>query len=97
MSKLAKVTSEVGGGLMFYCPGCRLHHYFRIERGPKWNGEPVWSWNGDMDKPTFSPSLGINMGKDCQCHLFVRDGKIEYLGDCYHELAGQTIELPDEV
>ena len=29
------------------------------------------------------------------CHSFVRDGKIEYLSDCTHKLAGQTVELPD--
>lgn len=30
-----------------------------------------------------------------RCHSFVRDGKIEFLGDCTHEMAGTTIELPD--
>lgn len=30
------------------------------------------------------------------CHSFVRDGKIEFLGDCTHKLAGQTVELPEE-
>lgn len=29
------------------------------------------------------------------CHSFVTDGKIEFLGDCTHELAGQTVPLPD--
>jgi hypothetical protein len=27
------------------------------------------------------------------CHSFVRDGKIQYLNDCTHELAGQTVDL----
>ena len=27
------------------------------------------------------------------CHSFVTDGKIQFLGDCTHELAGQTVEL----
>ena len=27
------------------------------------------------------------------CHSFVRDGQIQYLGDCTHELAGQTVPL----
>lgn len=30
-----------------------------------------------------------------RCHSFVRDGKIEFLSDCTHALAGQTVELPD--
>lgn len=29
------------------------------------------------------------------CHSFVTDGRIQYLGDCTHALAGQTIDLPD--
>lgn len=28
------------------------------------------------------------------CHSFVRDGKIQFLGDCTHELKNQTVELP---
>lgn len=30
------------------------------------------------------------------CHSFVTDGKIQYLGDCTHDLVGQTVELPDQ-
>lgn len=29
------------------------------------------------------------------CHSFVTDGMIQFLGDCTHALAGQTVELPD--
>lgn len=29
------------------------------------------------------------------CHSFVRDGKIQFLADCTHVLAGQTVDLPD--
>jgi len=49
-----------------------------------------------MDKPTFAPSLLCN-GHDpaLRCHSFVRDGRIEFLPDCQHALAGQTVELPD--
>ncbi|MEQ1685464.1 MAG: DUF6527 family protein [Burkholderiaceae bacterium] len=28
------------------------------------------------------------------CHSFVTDGRIQFLGDCTHVLAGQTVELP---
>lgn len=30
------------------------------------------------------------------CHSFVRNGKIQYLNDCTHKLAGKTIDLLDE-
>jgi hypothetical protein len=29
------------------------------------------------------------------CHSFVRQGRIEYLTDCTHALAGQEVNLPD--
>lgn len=29
------------------------------------------------------------------CHSFVREGRIEFLGDCTHALAGQTVDLPE--
>ena len=28
------------------------------------------------------------------CHSFVTDGRIEFLSDCTHKLAGQTVDLP---
>ena len=30
---------------------------------------------------------------DQVCHSFVTDGQIQFLGDCTHELAGQTVAL----
>lgn len=27
------------------------------------------------------------------CHLFVKDGQLEFLGDCTHELAGKTVPM----
>lgn len=96
MAKLLELKTQDGGkGLLFFCPGCKFGHFFQVEKGPEYKGAPIWEWNGDMDKPTFSPSLGVNMTTESRCHLFVRDGKIEYLSDCHHALAGQTIEMED--
>lgn len=81
------------GGRMyvFHCPGCGFSHPFEIECP---NGQG-WRWNGSLDKPTFTPSLLCNKDSDFVCHSFVTDGKIQFLGDCHHTLAGQTVELPD--
>lgn len=75
---------------MFYCEGCEMHHLF----------DERWSFNNDYDKPTFSPSLLVQYpwwnGEETEnrrCHSFVKEGKIQYLNDCTHKLAGQTIEL----
>ena len=29
------------------------------------------------------------------CHSHVKNGKFEYLSDCQHKYAGQTIPVPD--
>ena len=34
-------------------------------------------------------------GETCTCHSFVTDGRIQFLGDCTHILAGQTVDLPE--
>lgn len=69
-----------------YCPGCKQLHPFPPDR---------WTYNGNEESPTFSPSMLINKDHPNRCHSFVTDGKIIFLSDCYHELAGQTVELED--
>jgi hypothetical protein len=79
---------------VFQCPGCGGGHWVRA-RGP----EPCWAVSSvDTDYPTVNPSIlvrGSHKGKPTVCHSFVRDGKIQFLNDCTHELAGQTVEIPD--
>ena len=86
--------------LMFWCPGCDHPHGVPVtpsQRGIK------WEWNGSLDTPTLSPSLLIRYvdGESrpewapMVCHSFIRDGRIEFLSDCTHKLAGQTVDLPD--
>lgn len=78
--------------LVFFCPGCRSNHPFRVESKDR----PNWEWNGSFDLPTFSPSLlCFKDTPSHRCHSFVRDGRIEFLSDCHHELAGQTVDIPD--
>lgn len=86
-----KVSTSPGSKSVWYwCPGCNSNH--RITN-------PPWTWNGDFEKPTFSPSILVNAGSETPgvpvCHHFVRDGKIEYLSDCTHAMAGRTVEMED--
>ena len=74
--------------LCFHCKPCGYSHPFRIK------GEgPVWSWNGDMVRPTFDPSLLVNgsVMTEKRCHLNMTKGMIIYHGDCWHELKGTTV------
>jgi hypothetical protein len=103
-----KVYQPVPGRIMFRCPGCDESHQIVVD------GSRGWTWNGDGDKPTISPSILVN-GKrritddeydrirageklnipDLTCHSFIRDGQWQFLGDCTHALAGQTVDIPD--
>ncbi len=78
---------------VFYCEPCKTHHGFNISN----KGYPIWTFNGDLEKPTINPSILVTFPRENKpnmvCHSFVTDGKIQYLSDCTHELAGQTIEL----
>lgn len=92
MPKLLEALA--GNELAFPCPGCGNYHSFCIKRESNEAG-PLWQWNGSLDKPTFSPSLLVGQGTKSQCHLFVTDGRIIYLSDCWHDLRGQTIDMKD--
>lgn len=80
----------------FQCPGCGFEHGIWT-RNPQFN--PVWAFDGNMEKPTISPSILVTIGHGDKpsdiCHSFVRNGMIQFLDDCTHALKGQTVELPE--
>lgn len=108
----SKLRSVEGNRIAFWCPGCDESHVIAIGG---------WSWDGNIERPTFSPSVLVTCGhfvvghqaetcwctynrehpnnpapfKCSRCHTFVRAGRIEFLSDCTHALAGQTVDLPD--
>ena len=78
---------------VFHCPGCDYDHPFHVGYSPD---RPDWKWNGDMERPTFTPSLVVFKDDPAKrCHCFVTDGRIQFLDDCHHALKGTTVELPD--
>jgi hypothetical protein len=110
-----KMRSIEGGQLAFWCPGCNTAHGVVVD------GSRGWSWDGNVEAPSFSPSVLVRSGHYCSnykpgdscwctynaahperpskftcsvCHSFVKNGQIQFLGDCTHALAGQTVPLP---
>ena len=159
--------------VLTYCPGCETAHGFTVEVFTRPDGtlysarskgqpEPVWGWDGNLERPTFNPSMlayytvhlcppdyvhlvecdsddwscghkghgrawrladgtlhsykiyeempegavevsttGLPHAVDPpfgNCHSFLKDGQWQFLGDCAHGLAGQTVPmvpLPD--
>jgi len=89
---MAKVSrSELKNGeilFSFFCEGCGCCHMFTSS----------WKFNQDFKNPTVSPSILVKHGRDGRdeiCHSFITDGKIRYLNDCTHKLAGKIVELQD--
>ena len=115
MSRLSPILRlAVGNRIHFWCPGCKAVHGINFGEGEG----PRWTWNGDVNKPTFMPSLLVTSGhyipgnidgcwckynaehpedksfKCVRCHSFIKDGRIQFLSDSTHELAGQTVDIP---
>lgn len=110
-----KLRNIEGGGLGYWCQGCDMLHQIKVGQGPG----PRWGWNGDVERPTFTPSVlvrwhqwvppaydeetvaKIRSGEIVQtrvehvCHTFITGGLVQFLGDCTHQFAGQTLDLPD--
>lgn len=84
-----------------WCPGCDHAKGIPVpaEDGTLPPEGPHWTWNGDLERPTLSPSIlqeqGVTLSR---CHSYLHEGRWQFLGDCSHELAGRTVDmvpLPD--
>lgn len=86
-----RVIEPHHGYMAFHCPGCDTSHIIPVE------GRNAWGWNNDCEEPTFTPSILVNRDlvnpTQPMCHSYVTDGFIQFLDDCTHQLAGQTVRL----
>ena len=92
-----KDKQHISADYCFMCPGCGVYHgVWTTNRN---DNQAIWQFNGDVNKPTVSPSLLVRFtpmnGKDAVCHSFINDGMIQFLSDCTHKLANSTVELPE--
>lgn len=110
MSQLSAVLRDaVDDRLAFWCPGCDEAHTIRHGTGPPprwtWNGNAEHPTFKPSIKVTGTQRLTddeyarVMRGEKIEprpmcCHSFITDGRIQFLGDCTHALAGQTVELP---
>lgn len=104
---MAKVKQISEGVYRLKCPAGHEHDIPTVAR----NGRPKWSFNGNLESPTFNPSIDEKTGyfvdpntegdeewlkaNSYRCHFFIKDGQIVFCGDCSHNLKGQTITLQD--
>jgi hypothetical protein len=81
----------VHGGHVAYCPGCAQYHLI----------DSRWQFNGNYDRPTFSPSLLISCrndedGWEERCHSFITNGKWYFLDDSTHALKRSVFPMREE-
>lgn len=56
---------------------------------------PSWTWDGNLEAPTLSPSILTGKGTDKICHSYLKEGIFQFLGDCNHSLVNQHVPMPD--
>lgn len=90
-------NAEYSGGYAHWCPACEEVHAYQV---------PRWTFNGDLEKPSFTPSMLIRWGERIPdqegkhegmggiCHYFLTAGELAYCADSTHALAGKTVPLP---
>ncbi len=98
-------------GISFRCPGCGDTHAVPTNGPNAWgyngnlerptltpsilvrSGHHASAWKqGEACWCTYKGETSFKCGV---CHSFVVDGRIQFLGDCTHALAGQTVDLPE--
>ncbi len=97
--QVSPILRKTVTGHAHWCPACEQVHIL----------PDSWKFNGDVDKPTFSPSFkhtfvrwsggstpnGIGMGQREQivCHYIVTDGKIQFCADSWHKRS-DIVQMP---
>lgn len=82
--------------IWFFCPSCEKLH--GLDEG--------WGFNGDWHNATFTPSYltwndpnpAAKPGRfrdGWRCHSYIKNGHIEFLSDCTHAHANETMLIPE--
>lgn len=81
----------------YQCPRCGHLHGLPIDH-PNEQGAK-WAWDGNVEYPTFMPSVLSQSGGKIYCHHFVKQGQLEFCGDAPPSdegvaYAGKTVPIP---
>lgn len=86
---LSPILMLFDGEPTHWCPGCKMLHKINVNMPNRHTGAK-WTWDHNSLSPSFTPSVQVGA---TQCHYFINAGRIQFLGDCKHELAGQTVDM----
>lgn len=88
--------------MAWHCPGCEGGHAVPTKGFYPDQPERGWGWNRSLEAPTLTPSILVHphdasppFKPQPLCHSYITDGRIQFLADCTHKLAGQTVDVPE--
>jgi len=87
--KVSKVLRRSEGRYWHFCPSCKKYHPL----------PDTWTFDGDLESPTFTPSFKQYLGKgEISCHYIITKGKIYFCSDSNMDANKimDMVELPDE-
>lgn len=101
MSATAQARLTADGRIMLWCPACDEAHWIQtdvwafdgnLERPTISPSILVRSKQWEPQYDFHNPRHQVEPGQLKICHSFVKDGRWQYLADCTHVMAGQTVE-----
>lgn len=87
----------------FYCPACaRRHHInntwniYGVDK-PTVHPSVLSLYRHPKGYTNDNPAPLGYTGEYVEdiCHLFIREGRLEYLGDCTHSMANEIVDMVD--
>lgn len=101
MSTTAQARLADDGRVMLWCPACDRAHWIHtdlwafdgnLERPTITPSILVHAVQWETQYEFHNPRHAVPPGEKTVCHSFVKDGRWQYLADCTHAMAGQTVE-----
>jgi len=100
VSPILRIWTDAAGTrrVLYWCPGCEEAHHVPVNRPG--GDRPNWSFDENFEAPTLFPSVrhfypaNRDQPERTLCHYFIKEGQIQFCGDCIHGLNGQTVPLP---
>ncbi len=99
------IAKIIKGSLYYWCEGCKHAHHVPFDKDSPHNNRyshnHLWEFNGDINNPSISPSVRHfythpeTHQQVTICHYWIKNGEIEYCGDCEHEYKGTTRKMTD--
>lgn len=89
MNQISEKLRRGNDRYFHWCPGCLSMHPL----------PDSWTFDGNLEEPSFAPSFLHTIGHNDRpteiCHYVLTKGILNFCSDCHHELANQSVPLPD--